>query len=393
MIDFSTLKELVIDGIKLVELFINNVLVWASGLPSAYQQVKWIKADKGVVAYINLGLKFDTAGTANIQAFFEDVTQNYTYLFGAAENGGKHRFMISAPYPESHASGYFTYEGAYRVSQISIYNGANQLTLKVENGKGYLQNDTYGIVKNGDADTYTMTSDLHLLGQMYNGSVRVGEGVRKVGTFKYYDKNNTLVCSLIPCYRKSDNVVGMYDVVRGIFLTNAGTGSFTAGPRVGVFTNLVPTSTEADGVSIYNGGLGYKQGWRVRSGGTEAENTYSTITGYIPAKAGDCIRVGGVIRSFVDGGVGNAINVYTSLSSEAIGQIVGNSASGYGIFIADGSHYGQGSQKVVQKDDYWQWTIPPNAGINYIRVTGFTRNDNQPIHSELIVTINEEIEL
>ena len=34
--------------------------------------------------------------------------------------------------------------------------------------------------------------------------------------------------------------------------------------------NWVKFSTEADGVTIYNGGLGYKNGYRVRSGGAEA---------------------------------------------------------------------------------------------------------------------------
>lgn len=36
----------------------------------------------------------------------------------------------------------------------------------------------------------------------------------------------------IPCYRKSDNKPGMYDTVRGIFLTNGGTGEFTVGPVI-----------------------------------------------------------------------------------------------------------------------------------------------------------------
>ena len=38
-------------------------------------------------------------------------------------------------------------------------------------------------------------------------------------------------------------------------------------------TNLLPLTTEADGITIYNGGLGYKQGYRVRSGGAEAYQT------------------------------------------------------------------------------------------------------------------------
>lgn len=49
---------------------------------------------------------------------------------------------------------------------------------------------------------------------------------------KLYD-NGTLVRNMIPCYRISDNVIGMYDLVNNKFYTNAGTGAFTKGADVG----------------------------------------------------------------------------------------------------------------------------------------------------------------
>lgn len=45
-------------------------------------------------------------------------------------------------------------------------------------------------------------------------------------------ESNTIVKNFIPARRNSDNVVGMYDTVTGNFLTNAGTGTFIAGPVV-----------------------------------------------------------------------------------------------------------------------------------------------------------------
>ena len=39
-------------------------------------------------------------------------------------------------------------------------------------------------------------------------------------------KNNTLLRDMIPCYKKSDNTVGMYDLVNRKFYTNAGQGRF-----------------------------------------------------------------------------------------------------------------------------------------------------------------------
>lgn len=48
---------------------------------------------------------------------------------------------------------------------------------------------------------------------------------------KIYD-NNTLVRNFIPCYRNSDNEVGLYDTVNNVFYTNQGTGTFIKGPEV-----------------------------------------------------------------------------------------------------------------------------------------------------------------
>lgn len=47
-------------------------------------------------------------------------------------------------------------------------------------------------------------------------------------------KSDTLVRDFVPCYRKSDNVAGLYDKVNGVFYTNAGTGAFTVGAKTGV---------------------------------------------------------------------------------------------------------------------------------------------------------------
>lgn len=44
--------------------------------------------------------------------------------------------------------------------------------------------------------------------------------------------NNGTHVHLIPCYRKSDNVAGMYDIVSDTFYTNSGTGTFTVGADV-----------------------------------------------------------------------------------------------------------------------------------------------------------------
>ena len=49
---------------------------------------------------------------------------------------------------------------------------------------------------------------------------------------KIWNDSNVLVRDFIPCYRKSDNVAWLYDLVNNIFYTNSGTWTFTVWPNV-----------------------------------------------------------------------------------------------------------------------------------------------------------------
>jgi len=53
---------------------------------------------------------------------------------------------------------------------------------------------------------------------------------------KYYESkwwnDGVLIRDFIPCYRKSDDKPGYYDIVNNTFYTNAGTGEFVLGPNV-----------------------------------------------------------------------------------------------------------------------------------------------------------------
>lgn len=53
----------------------------------------------------------------------------------------------------------------------------------------------------------------------------------RIYNFKIYDWT-TLVRDFVPCYRKLDNVIWMYDLVNGVFYTNNWTGTFTKWPDV-----------------------------------------------------------------------------------------------------------------------------------------------------------------
>lgn len=63
----------------------------------------------------------------------------------------------------------------------------------------------------------------------------------KLYSCKIYNLSNELVHYFIPCYRKSDNEIGLYDLINNVFYANAGTGVFLMGAEVNKpYGNLVP---------------------------------------------------------------------------------------------------------------------------------------------------------
>lgn len=104
-------------------------------------------------------------------------------------------------------------------------NGNSTFTYHIEdltNEKECLaENQSYNLM--GDVTYGVCVSSLN--------SVYILNGTNQFYYFRLY-KNGEIAFDGIPCYRRSDNAVGLYDLVSKEFLVNAGTGSFTPGPDV-----------------------------------------------------------------------------------------------------------------------------------------------------------------
>ena len=232
--NFANVKSIAIFEGNVKKITANGVALWqkvTSRIPAEYQEVEWIQAGTGIGIYFDLGFTFDTAARIKIGMYCIDT--NPSYLFGAAENSGKYRCMISAPYNGTKTAFVYGYTGSsYGSVSGNLVSGFNDLEYINKQGHLGVTNTTTGSInKSTNNVATTMTSNLYLFAQNYNGSARYG-AYRKISYFQYYDKNDTLICDLVPCYRKSDNTIGMYDIVRKTFLTKKGSGSFTKGADV-----------------------------------------------------------------------------------------------------------------------------------------------------------------
>lgn len=227
MIDFLTLQSLTIPEGAVTKITSGSNVLWeknTDGLPSIYQQVEWIgnAVASGIKTYLDLGFAFDTKAKIEMTQYVQSSAIGTGYIFGSAENSGKLRCMLTSP---NGSAGNLLFYGSTGSSYVSVqptltYNTYNEYTFILESGKLYAYNKTTNSEKTVTTQgTVTMTNKLYLFAQNYNGTARFA-GTNRISAFKYYDKNDELICDLVPCYRKSDSVIGMYDLVRKTFLTN-----------------------------------------------------------------------------------------------------------------------------------------------------------------------------
>lgn len=94
--------------------------------------------------------------------------------------------------------------------------------------KGVLSLD--GTIKTTMSGSFTTPCNVTLFTLNRNGS-KVEHGSVKLYSTKIFD-NDVLIRDFVPCYRKSDNVPGLWDKVEEKFYTNDGSGSFTVGQNI-----------------------------------------------------------------------------------------------------------------------------------------------------------------
>lgn len=195
-------------------------------VPAEYQAVEYIESTGTQRISVPL------AATKNINALkmVADITiteqSSSSALLGDTYNQPYFKFVdfrsATAIYPTCTANG--AVDGT---SDPSLLNTRAKLTYEGSGGTiNIYKADT--LWYSGTRSTKNMSS-LSLLAT-YNGT-SYSPMAAKLYKFEVYDTDHTtLLHDCYPCYRKSDNVAGLWDKAAETFYTNAGTGTFVVGP-------------------------------------------------------------------------------------------------------------------------------------------------------------------
>ena len=211
------------------------MIEFISQLPTEYQEVEYIQSSG--TQYIDTGVVATSGFEIDIKINIDTVTGSWAPILSAHE--------LSAPYKRNFiaytSSKKMEIDAGDKITQTSVTLTGDDV-IKASN----VENNFYLNV-NGTNYTPTVTTaashlaysgrTMHLL---HSNGYDFGYTSGKV----YYCKitvHGTLVRNFVPCYRKSDNIVGLYDLVNGVFYTNAGTGNFAKGKNSNSHSDVLIT--------------------------------------------------------------------------------------------------------------------------------------------------------
>lgn len=200
-----------------------NTYQATSILPDGYTQVDYIESHGN--EYIDTGVNADS----NLRAFLDMAFTNPT---GSNQN-------VGVIYKEDNL--YKRYHLICQAGRIKLnfYGGVIDL-CDADSDRHVFDLDVPNQSIKADKIEYLISKqdfdcelDFRLFGRNSNIDSLAYLSLMKLWRSKMY-VSGVLVRDFIPCYRNSDNEVGLYDIVNNVFYTNQGTGAFTYGATVTV---------------------------------------------------------------------------------------------------------------------------------------------------------------
>lgn len=212
----------------------------SSVLPAAYQQVEYIEATG--TQYIDTGvmptehnvaeIDFELTGYVATNYIALVSASTHMYLVHFAHSSGSSIFFVPS------WSSYMTGDAArlpvllntrYKATCLSANDTPNSGGTVRACGMA-IANPAACSMAYASKQTYTPTNTYYVFSRNNGNGVSYQAKAKLYGLTIYTD--GVKQREFYPCYRKSDDVIGLYDVVNDVFYTNIGTGTFGKGGDV-----------------------------------------------------------------------------------------------------------------------------------------------------------------
>ena len=199
------------------------MIEFISRLPQGYQEVEYIESSG--TQYIDTGYKPTGENMRLVMDYMYPASPNGKSLFGAESSN---TFSITF-YSRSATTAEFFIGSTYDVVSYNITTGTRyKLDCHANNGAF-----TANLNEAAKSETYSgnLVKTINLFLFTNNGQQSTQLISARLYSCQIYD-NEILIRDFVPCYRKADGAVGLYDLVNNVFYTNAGSGRFAVGSNI-----------------------------------------------------------------------------------------------------------------------------------------------------------------
>ena len=223
-IDWSAVKVVKIPEGDCKRVAINGTIVWEKGgLPSEYQQVEYIESTG--TQYIDTGVIGKTGLHIVAEMGYTTIAQSNAF-FGGRRSQNRERFFVTVwPLPLFDIG----YGDDIRTNIVAQKGKIYSIDFDASTSPARFGIDGVYVESGAQVDTH---SNIYIfaISQYLSTVIQLSKSIFKSMTIA--DENGELLRNFVPCYRKSDGEIGMYDLVNGVFYTNSGSGTFTKGEDV-----------------------------------------------------------------------------------------------------------------------------------------------------------------
>lgn len=192
-------------------------------LPSEYKQVEYIESTG--TQYIDTGIKLNQDSKIITEIQLTNNGSQPSSVFGSRTSATENNFECVSSSSSNVGI------------RIDFQNyETNRLTTEFNNEKNYILISKTLMQIGENTKRYIYYTDFETPSNCYifyvSGENIYGQKAKmRLYNFKIY-QNDVLIKDFIPCYKKINNEIGLYDLVSNTFFTNAGTGEFIAGGDV-----------------------------------------------------------------------------------------------------------------------------------------------------------------
>lgn len=211
---------------RVLQIYHGSNLVYNAeiGLPKGYVELEYIEATNG--QYIDTGVLYNNVAKAKVEAKMVSYEgSGYPTILGCATLSPLAYGVMIGVGPNgfyeqtgSGGQGYIYHSYPFDLNKHTFITDTINKTMTIDDTM-----DTY------EHDKSSINLNVYLLRRNINGDTLGSACMCRCYSCKLWNNDDKLIANMIPAMRTSDGKIGMYDLHRRKFLTNADTGEFIAG--------------------------------------------------------------------------------------------------------------------------------------------------------------------